>query len=144
VTIRPVEGNTAMHEFRKAIEAGDFDAAITLFAEDVVFRSPIAHKPYVGKATMAIILRTVATVFEDFRYEREIGADRGADHALMFAATVGGLQIQGCDFIHTNEHGLIDEFTVMLRPLKAVQAFAEKMGVAFQLAMAGESGKTGR
>lgn len=112
------------------------DAAIALLDDDVVFRSPIAHKPYNGKVVVGLILRTVATVFEDFVYERAIGAPDGSDHALVFAATVDGLQLQGCDFLHTNEEGLIDEFTVMLRPLKAVQTFAEKMGAAFQAAMA--------
>jgi hypothetical protein len=125
-----------VHEFRQAIEAGDLDAAIALLDDDVVFRSPIAHKPYTGKPIVGVILRTVATIFEDFVYEREIGAAGSPDHALVFAATVDGLQIQGCDFLHTNDAGLIDEFTVMLRPLKAVQAFAEKMGAAFQAAMA--------
>ena len=64
------------------------------------------------------------------------GAPGSPDHALVFAATVDGLQIQGCDFLRTNDAGLIEEFTVMLRPLKAVQAFAGKMGAAFQAAMA--------
>jgi hypothetical protein len=40
---------------------------------------------------------------------------------------VGDLKIQGCDFVHTGTDGLIDEITVMLRPLKAVTVFAEKM-----------------
>ena len=41
--------------------------------------------------------------------------------------TVDGLQIQGCDFVHTRADGLIDAITVMLRPLKAVSVFAHKM-----------------
>lgn len=129
-----------MQQFRQAVEAGDMDAAVALLADDVVFRSPIAHKPYRGKDVVGLILQTVATIFEDFAYEREIGAPEGPDHALVFAATVAGLQIQGCDFLHTNDAGLIDEFTVMLRPLKAVQAFAEKMGAAFQAATAAAGG----
>ncbi|WP_278259762.1 hypothetical protein [Nocardioides convexus] len=40
-------------------------------AEDVVFRSPVAHKPYPGKAITAAILGQVIEVFEDFRYVRE-------------------------------------------------------------------------
>ena len=68
-----------MHEFRQAIEAGDLDAAIALLDDDVVFRSPIAHKPYTGKPVVGVILRTVATIFEDFVYEREIGAAGSPD-----------------------------------------------------------------
>jgi ketosteroid isomerase-like protein len=125
-----------MHPFRTAVEAGDFDALPALFAEDVVFHSPIAHKPYHGRETMGAILRAVSNVFEGLAYEREIGADGGPDHALVFNARVGDLEINGCDFIHTRDDGLIDEFTVMLRPLKAVNAFAEKMAVEFAKATA--------
>ena len=128
-----------MHKFRVAVEAGDFDALPALFAEDVVFRSPIAHKPYHGRETVGAILHAVSNVFEDLTYEREIGADGAADHALVFNARVGDLQINGCDFLHTRPDGLIDEFTVMLRPLKAVNAFAEKMAVEFAKAMQAEA-----
>jgi hypothetical protein len=109
-----------MHAFRAAVEAGDLDALPALFAEDVVFRSPIAHKPYVGRDVVAVILQAVSRVFEDLTYVREIGGPDEPDHALIFTARVGELEIQGCDFLHTGPDGLIDEFTVMLRPLKAV------------------------
>jgi len=124
-----------MHAFRAAVEARDFDALPALMAEDVVFHSPIAHKPYRGRDTVAVILRAVANIFVDLRYDREIGAPDSPDHALVFAARVGELEINGCDFLHTGPDGLIDEFTVMLRPLKAVTAFAEKMAVEFARAM---------
>jgi ketosteroid isomerase-like protein len=124
-----------MHPFRAAVEAGDFAALPAMFSEDVVFRSPIAHKPYRGRDTVAVILTAVSRVFEDLRYEREIGAADAADHALIFTARVGDLEINGCDFLHTGPDGLIDEFTVMLRPLKAVNAFAERMAVEFAKAM---------
>ena len=131
-----------MHAFRAAVEARDFDALPALFAADVVFRSPIAHKPYRGRDTVAIILRAVSRVFEDLTYVREIGAPGAADHALVFTARVGDLDINGCDFLHVGEDGLIDEFTVMLRPLRAVTAFAERMAVEFgnEMERAGLSG----
>lgn len=131
-----------MHAFRAAVEAGDFDALPALCAEDVVFRSPIAHKPYQGRDQLGVILRAVSRVFENLTYVREIGAADAADHALVFTAKVGDLDINGCDFLHTREDGLIDEFTVMLRPLKAVTAFAERMSVEFakEMQAAGLSG----
>lgn len=124
-----------MHPFRAAVEAKQWDALPQLLAEDVVFRSPIAHKPYHGRDTVGAILGAVSKVFEDLTYAKEIGGEGDADHALVFNAKVGGLDIQGCDFLHTREDGLIDEFTVMLRPLKAVTLFAEKMSVQFAAAM---------
>jgi hypothetical protein len=45
----------------------------------------------------------------------------------MFSARVGDRQLQGCDLLHTGEDGLIDEFTVMVRPLSGALALAEAM-----------------
>ncbi|MFE3456428.1 nuclear transport factor 2 family protein [Nocardiopsis aegyptia] len=120
-----------MHPFRAAVEARDPDAMAALLAEDVVFTSPVVFRPYPGKAIAAAILRGVLRVFEDFRYEREIADPGGRDHALVFRARVGDREIQGCDFLHMDEDGLIDEFTVMVRPLSAATALAEAMGAQF-------------
>ncbi|MER5855109.1 nuclear transport factor 2 family protein [Streptomyces sp900105245] len=120
-----------MRAFREAVEAGDMDAAEALLAEDVVFTSPVVFKPYPGKAITAAILRAVAQVFEDFRYEREIGDPAGRDHALVFTARVGDRRLTGCDFLHVNDDGLIDDFMVMVRPLSGAHALAEAMGARF-------------
>jgi limonene-1,2-epoxide hydrolase len=117
-----------VHPFRAAVEAGDIEAAIALLAPDVVFQSPVVFKPYHGRDTVAVLLRTVAEVFEDFRYVREIGADGAADHALVFQARVGDRELEGCDFIHTDADGAIDALTVMVRPLSGALALAEAMG----------------
>jgi hypothetical protein len=117
-----------MHAFRAAVEAGDIEAAVGLLADDVVFHSPVAFKPYHGKVAVGAILRAVITVFEDFRYVREIGTPDGVDRALVFEARIGDKQLTGCDFIHLDESGRIDDFMVMVRPLRGVQALAEAMG----------------
>ena len=71
-------------------------------------------------------------VFEDFRYVREIAGPDGRDHAFVFTATVNGKQVNGCDFLHFDEDGLIDDFMVMVRPLSGAQALAEAMGAEFE------------
>ncbi|MFF5982344.1 nuclear transport factor 2 family protein [Streptomyces olindensis] len=121
-----------MHPFRKAVESGDLDALAALLADDVVFTSPVAFKPYPGKAITAAILRGVSRVFQDFTYVREIADPDGRDHAFVFTATVAGKQLQGCDFLHFDDDGKIDEFTVMVRPLSAAQALSEAMGAQFE------------
>ncbi|MEC3915827.1 nuclear transport factor 2 family protein [Nocardia sp. CDC160] len=120
-----------MHPFRKAIEARDEAAVEALLADNVVFTSPVAFKPYPGKAITAAILRGVMRVFEDFRYVKEIGADDAVDHALVFETTVNGKRITGCDLIHLDVDGKIDEFMVMVRPLSGAQALAEAMAAQF-------------
>ncbi|MFG1605057.1 nuclear transport factor 2 family protein [Actinoplanes sp. NPDC049265] len=120
-----------MDSFRRAAEARDSAAIEALLADDVVFTSPVAHKPYPGKAMTAAILRGVLRVFEDFRYVRSIVSADGRDHALMFRATVAGKDLHGCDFLHLNPDGLIDELTVMVRPLSAANALATAMATQF-------------
>lgn len=116
-----------MRAFREAVESWDIDRALSLMTDDVVFRSPVVHTPYRGLAQVAGILHAVARVFEDFRYDREIGAEGAPDHALVFRARVAGKDIEGCDFLHVDESGRIDEFFVMIRPLSGLVAVAEAM-----------------
>ncbi|MET8796688.1 nuclear transport factor 2 family protein [Nocardia sp. NPDC004568] len=120
-----------MHPFRKAVEERDSAAIEALLADNVVFTSPVAFKPYPGKPLTAAILRGVLRVFEDFRYIREIADPGGRDHALVFEATVAGKRLTGCDFLHFDEDGKIDDFMVMVRPLSAATALAEAMGAQF-------------
>lgn len=120
-----------MTTFRAAVEAGDPDAVAALLADDVVFRSPVVHKPYAGKPITAAILRHVFEVFEDFRYVREL-RDASGDEALVFEATVDGLEITGCDFLRYDDQGRIAELMVMVRPMRATEALAAAMGARFE------------
>jgi len=116
-----------MRAFRDAVESWDIDRVVSLMTEDVTFRSPVVHKPYRGRDEVSMILHAVSRVFEDFRYDREIGEEGSADHALVFRARVGDREVEGCDFLHVNDAGLVDEFFVMIRPLSGALALAEAM-----------------
>ncbi|MFI5933888.1 nuclear transport factor 2 family protein [Actinoplanes sp. NPDC051494] len=121
-----------MVTFREAVEARDIDAIAATLAGTVVFRSPVAFRPYEGRAITTAILSGVLRVFEDFRYVRELSGDNGREHALVFETRVGDVRVDGCDFLHLDENGLIDELTVMVRPLSAAQALAEAMAAQFE------------
>ena len=41
------------------------------------------------------------------------------------------MTVNGCDFIHVNDDGLIDDFKVMVRPLSGATALSEAMGAQF-------------
>lgn len=120
-----------MQAFRDAIQqgraTGDAEAVIALLADDVVFRSPVVHAPYRGRAEVEPLLRAVVRVFDRFEFVRELAGDDGADHALVFQARIGDRDVEGCDFMHVNEAGLIDELYVMVRPLSGAMALAEAM-----------------
>lgn len=40
---------------------------------------------------------------------------------------MGQREVHGIDLVHLNEAGLIEEFTVMLRPRSGLDALAERM-----------------
>ncbi|MFZ0227300.1 MAG: nuclear transport factor 2 family protein [Mycobacterium sp.] len=125
---------SATHPFRKAVEEHDEQAIAALLADDVVFTSPVAFKPYVGKPITAAILRGVLRVFVDFRYIREINDSDGHEHAFEFEAGIAGapgVTVNGCDFLHINDDGLIDDFKVMVRPLSGATALSEAMAAQF-------------
>jgi hypothetical protein len=120
------------HPFGNAVLANDHDAALATIADDVVFRSPAVHQPYHGKEQVAGILRVVATVFENFRYTAEWRDGRTT--ILFFEANVGNRELQGIDILEEDADGLVERFTVMIRPLSGLQAvaaaMAERLGLA--------------
>ena len=111
--------------FRAAAESKDFAAAADLFAEDVVFRSPVVFKPYEGRDALLVILGAVLQVFEDFRYVEQV--ETGDTATLMFEANVGSKALQGIDILRFDEEGRVRELIVMVRPMSGMHALAERM-----------------
>jgi hypothetical protein len=111
--------------FRQAAEAKDFSAIDELFAEQVVFRSPVVFKPYEGREAVAMLLGAVSQVFEDFRYTDQV--ETGDAAALAFSARVGDRELDGIDFLHFDSDGRINRMEVYVRPMSGVNALAEAM-----------------
>ncbi|WP_028936886.1 nuclear transport factor 2 family protein [Pseudonocardia spinosispora] len=113
--------------FRAAVESGDPASAVDLFTSDVVFNSPVVHKPYQGREALAAILGAVGTVFENFHYTAEYSGPDG--HVLVFRADVGGRQLEGVDIVRTGEgpDDLLTELTVLVRPYSAATELRERM-----------------
>lgn len=119
------------HELIQNKSAHGLDA---LLADDVVFHSPVVHTPQAGKAITAKYLLAAMHVFgnETFRYVREVRGPH--DAVLEFMLELDGIEVNGVDMIHWNDHGRIVEFKVMLRPLKAVNLIHARMGQMLQAA----------
>ncbi len=112
--------------FRAGVESGDLDSALAALAEDVVLHSPVTFKPFEGRVVVSHVLRTVSEVFEDFHYTDHLTAE--GTSALVFEARVGDRSVQGIDLVRENADGLIDDISVMVRPLSGLNALAEEMG----------------
>jgi hypothetical protein len=111
--------------FRRGVETGDLDQALAVISPNVVFHSPVVHKPYEGIDGLRVILDAVNQVFEDFRYTAEFDAADG--HVLKFACRVGDRELEGVDILHVGADGLVDEFTVMVRPYSAATELRTRM-----------------
>jgi hypothetical protein len=122
----------AASRFREAAEKKDIASASELLAEDVVFHSPATFHPFVGRETVTRLLEIVADTFEDFRYTDGLESD--PVHALIFRAAIGGREIEGLDLIRLGADGLIEDFTVMLRPISGLLPFAQAIGEKVQAA----------
>ena len=110
------------------LEQRDMQKLNTLLADDVVFRSPVAYQPYVGKVIVFFILSNVIQIFENFKYHREFYSEDGLNAVLEFSANVGDKKLKGIDMIQFNDQGQITDFEVMLRPKSGLEALAAKMG----------------
>ncbi len=110
------------------MQNNDLSPLPELLHPQAVFRSPVAHKPYIGAPMVSLILNTVSKVFVDFAYHRELASADGLSVVLEFSARVGERELKGIDMIRFDEAGKIVEFEVMIRPLSGLQALGEEMG----------------
>lgn len=119
------------------MDGGKDPAALrAMLAEDAVFHSPVVHTPQHGRDKVFAYLDAAGHVLgsePSFTYVREL-VD-GNELMMEFTATIDGIFLNGIDLVTFDEDGLVKDFKVMVRPLKAVNMLWEKMGM--QLAKAG-------
>jgi hypothetical protein len=112
--------------WHKFTETQDMTILHELLADDVTFHSPFVWQPKEGKLITSLILKTAASIFENFNYVRAIVSEH--DWALEFEANIGELSLRGIDLIKINGEGKITDFEVMIRPANGLQALGIEMG----------------
>lgn len=88
------------------------------FAEDIRLYTPIHEEPVQGREAACQILSMVFSLFDEFHFPDTIAGEK--THALFFRTQVSGVPLEGIDYLRTNAEGQVTEFSVMLRPLKAI------------------------
>ena len=122
-----------------------------LLHDDVVFWSPVVHRPQEGKAITTMYLNAAGQALPGdapnvaaaitstdgsaapsgaFRYTKEV-LD-GDTAVLEFETTVDGKYVNGVDIIRCDTDGKIVEFRVMVRPLQAVNAVHQQMAAMLE------------
>jgi hypothetical protein len=131
-----MDAAAALARWHDVVTSRDAAGLPALIAEDAVFRSPAVHTPQEGRDTVVGYLTAAFTVLgPDLTYEREWLGDDSA--VLQFRTSVGGLEVSGVDIITWDGSGRIVDFTVMIRPAKALNAVIEHMGAELLRMLAG-------
>ena len=116
-----------MQRWHETFQRRDPSALPRLIAADAVFRSPAVHTPQEGRDLVVAYLAAAMVVLgPGLTYHDEWVRER--DAVLRFTTEVDGLQVEGIDLIRWDDEGQISEFTVMIRPLKALNAIVARMG----------------
>ena len=126
LTLQPAAATT-LARWHHMVTSGDLTDLPSLVHAHAIFRSPMAFKPYQSAQAVVLILRTVAGVFQNFRYHRELASADGLNAVLEFNAEVAGKQLKGVDLIRFDERGLMIDFEVMVRPMSGLAALGEEM-----------------
>ncbi len=126
---RPQAGAAGLARWHAYFAAKDPALLRAMIAPDAVFHSPVVHRPQEGAAKVFGYLDAAGHVLggeESFTYLREL---IDGNHVMLeFTATIDGIFINGIDLITFDDAGMIKDFRVMVRPLKAVTMLWEKMG----------------
>ncbi|WP_309647083.1 nuclear transport factor 2 family protein [Nocardioides sp.] len=114
----------AWHAVAESRDPAGLDA---LLADDVVFRSPAVHTPQEGKAiTTAYLSAAMVVLGPELTYVDEWCSQDSA--VLEFTSVVDGMSVHGVDMLRWGPDGRLTSFTVMVRPMKGLQALVAAMG----------------
>jgi len=122
-----------LERFAQAFAAADVAAVAGTMTEDVTLRVAVHEAPFEGRpATTDILGMVFDGVLHDIEVTETIAGDDGAA-VLMFTARVASHpgRADGLFVVRSDPGGRIDDLTVFLRPLAALQALADEMGRRF-------------
>ena len=122
-----------LKKWHEVIEKGSSPADLmAIIREDAVFHSPVVHTPQQGRKLVVAYLAAAGQTLgnESFAYVREL-VD-GENAMLEFTTEMDGIKVNGIDLIRFDADGLIVDFKVMVRPLKAVNKVWEQMAVMLE------------
>ena len=132
-----MSADKGLQNWHRVLEGGNRpDELAAIIREDAVFHSPVVHTPQQGRALVVAYLAAAGVVLntDKFRYVREFS---GGDNALLeFVTELDGIHINGVDIITFDDDGMITDFKVMVRPLKAINKVWEMMGAQLERAKA--------
>ncbi len=118
---------TSAHlRYQTAAAAKDLRGVLATMREDVRLHSPTKLRPFEGKALVGFLFGHLFEVLQDFSFTRTATGEGRC--VLFFRCQIAGREAEGCDILDFDADGQIADFSVMIRPLSAVDALNREMG----------------
>ena len=127
--------------FRHAVEAADLEAMMATLAPVVRFHTPVYLSPIEDRHVVSILFGLLLETFEDFHYTDELHGESA--HGLVFRTHVGDVRVEGIDLLRFDDSGLVDDFTVMIRPFSALERLRDIVTTAMTERLGGGDGDAG-
>lgn len=116
----------AVAAWHEIVRTRDLQALQALLTDDVVFRSPAVHTPQVGRAlTTAYLEAAMRVLGPGLSYHREWFTEGSA--VLEFTTTIDEVEVHGVDILSWGDDDCLVDFTVLIRPQKALTTVIERM-----------------
>jgi hypothetical protein len=114
----------------KALSNKDNQGIIPHLSERIVLLGPIFPEPTEGRDAVVNVLSGFLQTIDTL--EVTLTFSSGQDVAVFFTFTCNGITVQGNEYNHLDENGLIDRIEVAWRPLPSAvliqEIFASKLG----------------
>jgi len=109
---------THLNAFVEAMRRKDLAAMLTHMADDVILKTPLHVDPFRGKTAIGPVVEALLKVVDRFDFRERM---QGPEHVSQyFGVTVGSQELDGMDYWRLDEAGLIQDMTVLWRPLPAI------------------------
>jgi hypothetical protein len=109
-----------------AMDARDHDALMALYADDVVFHSPVTPNDFRGKEAVSDLMAHVLNGFET--WQRTFVLADGELCVFGVRARIGGREVELAEEVYVDADGRVREQRVHGRPLAGVAAIAAVAG----------------
>ncbi|MGA9868580.1 MAG: nuclear transport factor 2 family protein [Acetobacteraceae bacterium] len=111
---------THIDAFTAAMRRKDLEAMLTHMVDDIILKTPLVAEPIRGKAAVRPVVKALLGVVDAFDFHEVM---QGPEHvSSFFRVTVGANALDGMDYWRLGDAGLIQEMTVLWRPLPAIEA----------------------
>ncbi len=128
-----MSAHKGLERWHRVIAGGSSTADLAaIIHPDAVFHSPVVYTPQRGRDLVVAYLAAAGQTLgnDSFRYVREL-VD-GENAMLEFITEMEGITVNGVDIIRFDEEGMILDFKVVVRPLKAVNKVWEMMAAQLE------------